>query len=47
MIFMVEYKIEVEFGGFSGGLVVRDPPANEREMVSICDLERSHMSQNN
>jgi len=31
--------------GFPGGSVVKNPPANARDMVSIPDLGRAHMPQ--
>ena len=34
-------------GGFPGGLVVKNPPANVGDMGSCPGLERSHMLQGN
>ena len=39
------YKMEL--GGFPGGSVVKNSPANAGDMCSIPDLGRSHMPQNN
>ena len=35
------------FRGLPGGSVVKNPPANARDMGSITDLGRSHMPQSN
>ena len=39
--------IERLFGDFSGGTVVKNPPANSGDMGSIPGTGRSHMPQNN
>ena len=39
--------IERLFGDFSGGTVVKNPPANSGDMGSIPGTGRSHMPQSN
>ena len=38
---------DVRFGGFPSGSVVKNPPASARDMRSIPDPGRSHMSWSN
>ena len=38
---------KIAFGGFLGGSVVKNPPANAGNMGLIPDLGRSHMLQSN
>jgi len=44
---MYELLYERYFLGFSGGSVVKDPPANAGDIGLIPDLGRSHMVQSN
>ena len=43
----VEIKVLMEFGGFPGGSVVKNLPANAGDMGSIPGQRRSHMPQSN
>ena len=43
----VEIKVLMEFGGFPGGSVVKNLPANAGDMGSILGQRRSHMPQSN
>ena len=36
------YTLKVRWGRFCGGSVVKNPPADAGDTVSISDLERSH-----
>ena len=40
-------KKKKKYRGFSGGSVVKNPPANAGDMVSIPDLVRSHRLRGN
>ena len=40
-------KRKMEYRGFPGGSVVKNPPANARDMGAIPGLGRLHVPQNN